>query len=486
MLINSFSNHLSYVNNHKKPISLNNKTIPLKNTDSLVRNIRFGSINNLSPESHQIINQLKNKYSHLKNKNVLLLYSGGLDTSFLTKFFSHEVGAKVYTVSFDVGEDLREQSKIGDRAKLLGAIKHSHIDLKDPFANDRCAKAIMANAFYQDSHPLSSSLSRPLMSEAAIGLAKQFNCVGVIHGSSPWQNNAPRFNNALRALSKTIEPITPVLDNNIPRNTEDEYLRHHGVIIRNSEDKLFSADYNLWAPEAEDGHLQQINRAPEESLFRMTKPVEKTPSKAQFIDLEFEKGLPTRYKFVENAENPTAENDVANSLKDLPKKPLSGLISELNQIAGEHGIGRYDTMEHRPAGFKEREVHEAPAATVMIQAKKELERTVLDQKTLNKKWADGRLWTEMVCEGDWFHPLVQHLGKSLEEMSQRVNGVVRMKLFKGNAMPIARASEHSLDSHNTGADKAFASTSHPDGSYFTWRGADGIFSRRTDTAASKH
>jgi argininosuccinate synthase len=432
-----------------------------------------------SPELQTLIDQLKAKYAHLKGKNVLLLYSGGLDTSFLTKFFSHEVKANVYTISFDVGEDQRERGKIAARAKELGAVTHLHKDLKEKFANERCAQAIIANALYQDAHPLSSSLSRPLMSETAIDLAKEHGCVGVIHGSSPWQNNAPRFNNALASLSKTIAPITPVLDNNISRNKEDEYLRHFGMIIRAGEDKIYSADYNLWAPEAEDGILQKINRIAGENLFHITKSLESASNTPQYLDIEFEKGLPIRYA-LHSVEHVEKNPETPTTLAGQASKPLLNLIPELNQIGGEHGIGRYDTLEHRPAGFKEREVHEAPAATMIIQAKKELERCVLDQKSLNKKAADGRLWTEMVCEGDWYHPLTRSLSKSLEEMSQRTNGVVRLKLFKGTAMPVARASEYSLDSHNVQADKAFLTTQHPDGNYFTWRGADGIFSRRTE------
>jgi argininosuccinate synthase len=449
------------------------------------RRVAFGSVEKdlfvskaFSPGLQAMQAQLKKNYAQLKGKNVLLLYSGGLDTSFLTKFFSHDIGAKVHTVSFDVGEDQRENAKIKQRAEHLGALRHVHVDVKEPFANDRCAKAILANALYQDSHPLSSSLSRPLMSEKAIELAKKFNCVGIIHGSSPWQNNAPRFNNALRSLSKTIEPITPVLDNNISREHEDEYLRHFGVVIRKGEDKLYSADYNLWAPEAEDGVLQKINKEPAESLFRLSKPPEHGPNQPQYVDIEFKHGLPIRYQAL-TPEEAKKQSEVALTLPEQANKPLLQMIPELNQLAGAHGVGRFDTLEHRPAGFKEREVHEAPAAAVIIEAKKELERSVLDQKTLNKKRADDRQWTEMVCEGDWFHPLTQSLMKTIEDMSQRTTGVVRMKLYKGSARAVARASEHSMDSHNTQADKAFASTAHPDGSYFTWRGADGIFSRRT-------
>lgn len=434
-----------------------------------------------SPDLQKMIDQLTAKYAHLKGKNVLLLYSGGLDTSFLTKFFSHEVKANVYTISFDVGEDQREQSKIAERAKKLGAVTHLHKDLKEKFANERCAEAIIANALYNDSHPLSSSLSRPLMSETAIDLAKEHGCVGVIHGSSPWQNNAPRFNNALASLSKTIVPITPVLDNDIPRNKEDEYLRHFGVIIRAGEDKIYSADYNLWAPEAEDGILQKINRAAGENLFRITKSPKLALENIQFLDIEFEKGLPIRYTL--HSEEYAQENpDTPHTLAGQVSKRLLTLIPELNQIGGDHGIGRYDALEHRPAGFKEREVHEAPAATMIIQAKKDLERCVLDQETLDLQAIMTRKWIRKVCEGDWYHPLTRNLSKSLEEMSQRVNGVVRLELGKGSSRPVARASEYSLDSHNVQANKAFSTTQHPNGSYFTWRGADGIFSRRTEKA----
>ena len=375
----------------------------------------------MSGKLKNLLNSIKKQYSFLKDKKVVLLYSGGVDTSFLIKIFKEEVGVKeLYAVTFDLGGfNKKEISKIIRRAKQLGAI-HVYKNAKKDFV-PYIQKAIQANAIYYGAHPLSSSLSRPLKSKLVLDIANKHACSAIVHGSTSLQNNAVRFNKSFSFLhkEKNIKIITPLEDIEISRELEYQYLALSNLEIEQNEDNLFSSDCNYWALEGEDGRIRkEAFFQPDEPFFHMTVNPTKALKHPEYLDIYFNKGIPISI--------------------NKKKYSLLDLIEKLNKIAGKHGVGRYDSMEGRVQGFKEREIHEAPAASVLIEAHKDLERTILTNKELLDKGIADLKWIDKVCFGEWYALSTQKLNVYIESINKKITGTVRMELYKGHTRPVGR------------------------------------------------
>lgn len=401
-----------------------------------------------------------NKYKQFHR--ILLFFSGGLDTSFLLKWFTKEVGSEVITVSFDLGGDKIEIKKIEQRAKKLGSQKHLFIDAKKEFVDDYCWRAVRANAIFENAHPLSSSLSRPLMSKLGVKLARKYNCQAIMHGSNGWQNNSARFDTAIRVLADDIEIVEPVMENNISREFEYEYLKQNGLQIDKKEDNLLSSDNNLWGREIEDGVLENIEKEPNNKIYHITNSPESAPDKADYVDIEFLKGLPVR----------------VNGKKLEPQK----IVEYLNKIGGKHGVGRHDAMEDKIIGYKMREIHESPAATMLIVAHNDLETLVLPRKTLSIKNMVDLEWTELVCYGLWYHPLREELEAFIDKVNERVTGLIRMKLYKGSAKIVGRQSKHGLYKKNLNGrmEKVFSQSPYPNRNFYDYYSYEAKISKLTE------
>ncbi|EKD43465.1 MAG: hypothetical protein ACD_72C00261G0002 [uncultured bacterium] len=358
-----------------------------------------------------------------KYKKILLLYSGGLDTSFLLKYFSTELGVEVLTVAFDLGGCKNETDVIEQRAMALGSKKHFNIKADKIFVDEYCSLAIKANALFKNRHPLSSSLSRPLMAKISADIAKQNNCDGIMHGSNGWQNNSARFDTAILCLSD-IKIVEPVMENNLSREYEYDYLKKHGIEIGKKEDNLLSSDNNIWGREIEDGMLENMYSEPDENIYKLTSDINSTPNIPAYYEIEFRNGLPIKL------------NGLEISLLDI--------IKHLNYIGGKHGVGRHDALEDKIIGYKMREIHESPAATILIYAHQDLEQLVLPQRTLKIKNIIDTEWTELACFGLWYHPARKQLDAYIEKTSELLNGTVRIKLFKSNIKIVGRKSKHAL------------------------------------------
>lgn len=356
---------------------------------------------------------------YAKFKRILLLFSGGLDTSFLVKFFSLELKCEVITVSFNLSGS--KSNGLRKKALSLGAKEHIEMEATEEFLNEYCLFALKANARHNGAHPLSSSLSRPLMAKLAVKLACQLNCDAVMHGSSGWQNNPARFNNAFRALSKKVEVLTPILDLNIKREDEFEYLKFKGVVIEKKEDDLYSSDENIWSREIEDGNLENHTFEVSNEVYKFTNSIEDSPNFPEFVEIEFKHGTPVSL----NGE----------------KLPFIEIVKKLNQTGGLHGVGRFDFFEDRVSGVKMREIHESPAAHILILAHKDLENTLLPKRLLSVKNYVDQIWSETVCFGFWYHPLKKALDAFIEKSNEKINGGVRVKLYKGNPIVVARKVE---------------------------------------------
>ncbi|MEJ5328030.1 MAG: argininosuccinate synthase [Candidatus Bathyarchaeia archaeon] len=359
-------------------------------------------------------------------EKIVLAYSGGLDTSVMIKWLQEKYNADVITVTANVGqpEDLKE---IEAKAKKLGALKHYSIDAKEEFAKDYVFPAIKANALYEGKYPISTSLSRPLIAQKMVEIAEKEGATGLAHGCTGKGNDQVRFDVTLGALAPDLKIIAPVREWNMTREEEIEYAKAKGIPVSNAA-KKYSIDQSIWGRSIECGVLEDASKEPPEDAFEWTVSPEKAPDKPEYVTIQFEAGVP-----------------VALNGKKLD--PLT-LIETLNKTAGKHGIGRIDHIEDRLVGIKSREIYECPAATVIIEAHKDLEKMVLTRhEVLFKQQIDAQ-WTFLAYAGLWVEPLKEDLDAFINKTQEKVNGEVRVKLYKGGLQIVGRSSPMSLYDKN--------------------------------------
>ncbi len=355
-------------------------------------------------------------------KKVVLAYSGGLDTSVMVKWLNEKYGFDVVTVTVDVGqqEDLKA---IEEKAKLVGAVKHYTIDAKKEFIERFVFPAIKANALYEGKYPLSSALSRPLIAEKLVEVARKEEASVVAHGCTGRGNDQVRFEVTIEALAPNLKIIAPVREWKLTREEEIVYAKKHGIPVTPKKHP-YSIDQNLWGRSIECGPLDNPEEEPPSDVFEWTVDPEKAPNKPEYVTIKFENGIPTAI----NGKNLDGVN----------------LISYLNSVAGRHGVGRIDHIEDRVVGLKSREVYECPAAVCLLEAHKDLEKLVLTKHELMfKEWVDLQ-WSWLVYSGLWVEPLKEDLEAFIENTQKRVFGEVRLKLFKGNVLVVGRTSPFSL------------------------------------------
>ncbi|MGN1387835.1 MAG: argininosuccinate synthase [Bacillus sp. (in: firmicutes)] len=358
----------------------------------------------------------------MANQKVVLAYSGGLDTSVAIKWIQNQ-GYDVIACCLDVGEG-KDLEFIKNKALTVGAVKSYVIDAKDEFANDFALAALQAHTLYEGKYPLVSALSRPLISKKLVEVAELEGAVAVAHGCTGKGNDQVRFEVAISALNPDLQVLAPVREWSWSREEEIQYAINNDIPIPINLDSPFSIDQNLWGRSNECGILEDPWAAPPADAYELTSSLEDAPDVADIVEITFEQGVPV------------ALNGKHYKLADL--------IVELNSLAGKHGVGRIDHVENRLVGIKSREVYEAPAAMTLIAAHKELEDLTLVKEVAHFKPVIEKKLTELIYEGLWFSPLKDALLGFLKETQQYVNGVVRVKLFKGHAIVEGRKSENSL------------------------------------------
>ncbi|MEM3462553.1 MAG: argininosuccinate synthase [Candidatus Bathyarchaeia archaeon] len=357
-------------------------------------------------------------------KEVLVLaYSGGLDTSVAIKWIQEKYGFDVVTLTLDLGQG-SDFKLIEEKALRLGALRHYSIDAKEEFANEYIARAIKANALYEGKYPLSTALSRPLISKKLVEVAWKEGAIGVAHGSTGKGNDQVRFEVTVRALDPSLKIIAPIREWGLSREEELEYARRHGIPLSEELGKTFSVDKNLWGRSVEGGPLEDPSAEPPEAAFEWTRPPERAPDSPAYLEMAFEGGLPVGLNGV--------------------RKGLVDLISELNALAGLHGVGRIDHLEDRLVGIKSREVYECPAAMAILEAHLDLEKAVLTRHELEIKQMIDSAWSRLVYYGLWVDPLREDLEGFIDRTQERVSGIVKMKLYKGSASVVGRSSPFSL------------------------------------------
>ncbi|KIL43840.1 argininosuccinate synthase [Jeotgalibacillus soli] len=355
-------------------------------------------------------------------KKVVLAYSGGLDTSVAIQWLKDK-GYAVVACCLDVGEG-KDLAFIKEKALTVGAIESHVIDAKDEYAEDFALIALQAHTLYEGKYPLISALSRPLIAKKLVEVAGKTGATAVAHGCTGKGNDQVRFEVAIQALNPDLEVLAPVREWGWSREQEIEYAKQHNIPIPINLDSPYSIDQNLWGRSNECGILEDPWAAPPEGAYDLTAPLEATPDVPETIEITFEQGVPV-------------------ALNGQTMK-LSTMILTLNEVAGKHGVGRIDHVENRLVGIKSREVYECPGAMTLIKAHKELEDLTLVKEMAHFKPVIEKKITEMIYEGLWFSPLTPALQAFLKETQQYVNGVVRVKLFKGHAIVEGRKSPNSL------------------------------------------
>ena len=356
-------------------------------------------------------------------KKVVLAYSGGVDTSVCIPYLKQEWGVEeVITFAADLGQG-DELEPIRLKALEAGASQSMVGDLIQPFIEEFAFPAIRANALYEGRYPLSTALARPLIARRLVEVAREVGADAVAHGCTGKGNDQVRFDVAIAALAPDLKVLTPAREWGMSREETIAYGERCGIPAPVSKKSPYSIDLNLLGRSVEAGPLEDPMVAPPEEVFAMSVSVDAAPSQAQEIEIGFEGGNPV-------------------SIDGVRLAPVE-LIREANRLAGMHGIGRLDMIENRVVGIKGREIYETPGLLMLIQAHQELESLTLAADVLRTKRQLEMQWADLVYQGLWFGPLKEALDGFMDRTQAHVNGVVRLRLHKGNAIVTGRASSDS-------------------------------------------
>ncbi len=357
------------------------------------------------------------------NKQVVLGFSGGLDTSFCVEWLKEEGFDEVVCVTLDIGQEV-DSSTVRSKAEKLGVKTIKVIDGKENFVHFFLMPALKANALYQNVYPLATALSRPYIGKVIADVAMEMGIRYVAHGCTGKGNDQVRIEMAIRSIMPDAEILGPVRDNNFSRDYEIEYLRSRNIDLSFTKENSYSIDQNLWGRSICAGILEDISVTPPEEVYEWTRSIDKCPEDAEEIEIEFASGVPVR-------------------LNNKMLRP-SSIIEKLNEIGGTHGIGRIDHIEDRLVGIKSREIYEAPAALILIRAHQALEALTLSRSSLDFKRLVEDEYARLIYLGDWFSLHHMNLLAYLQNNQVVVDGVIRLKLHKGNCIVVGRRSDLAL------------------------------------------
>ena len=353
-------------------------------------------------------------------KRVILAYSGGLDTSVAVRWMIEQLGVEVVCLSADVGQ---EGTLEGNREKALGAgaIAYEQLDLREQFATEFLAPVIKANALYEGKYPLVSALSRPLIVQHQVELARRYGADGIAHGCTGKGNDQVRFEVSAMALAPDLELVAPGRNWGFTREDSIAYAAQHGIAVSATKEKLYSIDDNLWGRAIECGEMEDPWATPPDGVWQMTRPTETEPRE---VVISYEAGLPTKV--------------------DGVAMPLHELIVHLNGVVGSYGWGRLDMVENRRVGIKSRETYEAPGALAVMMAHADLESITVERDLGREKFRLEHRYAELVYDGLWFSPLKTALDAFIDASQAHVTGDVRLRLSPGVCEVVGRRGPRSL------------------------------------------
>ena len=357
---------------------------------------------------------------------VVLAYSGGLDTSVAIKWIKEKYNLDVIALTIDVGNE-RDFSTIRQKALNVGAIKALVVDAKDSYVKEYVFPALQADALYEGEYPLATALARPLMAKLLVDAARGEGASTVAHGCTGKGNDQVRFEVSINALAPELKIIAPAREWGMTREQTINYAQRYGIPVSVTAASPYSIDENLWGRSIECGVLEDPWVEAPEEVFTWTRSVGEAPDKSEYVEIGFEKGVPVT----------------------IDGQQLDGvsLIQQLNELAGRHGVGRIDHLENRLVGIKSREIYEAPAATVLLQAHQALEAMTLSKSQLRFKQKVAQEYADLIYNGLWFTALHQDLAAYIKSSQRFVTGIVRLKLFKGSSSVVGRKSPFSLYSY---------------------------------------
>jgi argininosuccinate synthase len=356
---------------------------------------------------------------------VLLLYSGGLDTSVMLKWIQDEYEAEVVALTVNLGQPGEDYDVVQGKALNLGAIAAEVVDAREEFARDFVVPAIKANAIYGLGYPLFTALGRPLIAKLAVDYARRHNCDTIAHGCTGKGNDQVRIEATIATLAPELKVIAPVRGWQMGREEEIAYARQHGIPIKGgAEHTPYSIDDNLWGRSSEGRWIEELDHAPDDDVFGLVTRPEEAPDEGEVVTVEFERGVPVAL----NGE----------------RLGIVELLDRAAELGCRHGVGIVDHIEDRIVGLKVRDIYEVPAAAIILPAHAELERLV---GTIHQNQFKGELdrkWAYLVYAGLWWEPLRSDLDAYMESANAQVTGTIGMKLYKGAARVVTRASPNAV------------------------------------------
>jgi argininosuccinate synthase len=356
---------------------------------------------------------------------VLLLYSGGLDTSVMLKWIQERYEAEVVALTVNLGQPGEDYEVIEGKAKQLGALECHVVDARDEFARDYVAPAIKANALYGGGYPLFTALGRPLIAKLAVDHARRSGCDTIAHGCTGKGNDQVRIEATVATLAPELKVIAPVRSWQMGREEEVAYAREHGIPVKGgTEVAPYSIDDNLWGRSSEGRWIEELDHAPEDDVFALVTRPEEAPDEPEVVEVSFEHGLP-----------------VALNGERLELVPL---LERAAEVGARHGVGIVDHIEDRIVGLKVRDIYEVPAAAIILPAHQELEKLVGTIHQNQFKPQLDRQWAYLVYAGLWWEPLRADLDAYVEHVNRQVTGTIGMKLYKGSARVVTRESPNAV------------------------------------------
>ncbi|NMH60070.1 argininosuccinate synthase [Alteromonas ponticola] len=366
----------------------------------------------------------------MKNINkVVLAYSGGLDTSAIIPWLKENYDCEVIAFAADVGQGDEELEGLYEKALASGASDCHIVDLKEEFVAEYIYPTVMTGAVYEGEYLLGTSMARPVIAKAQVAIARKVGADALCHGCTGKGNDQVRFESAFAALAPDLQVIAPWREwDMVSREDLLDYLATRNIPTTASATKIYSRDANAWHISHEGGELEDPWQAPSDQVWTLTCSPEQAPDKAQTVTLSFEQG-----KLVK--------------VDDTLLSPYQAL-TQLNQVAAQHGVGRSDIVENRLVGMKSRGCYETPGGTVLLKAYKALETMVLDKMSLKHREQLALEFSHLVYDGRWFTPLCHAILAGASVFAQQITGDVVVKLYKGQATVVQRQSPNSLYSED--------------------------------------
>lgn len=360
----------------------------------------------------------------MAKEKVILAYSGGLDTSVIVTWLKENYDCEVICVCCNAGQN-DDFDKINAKALATGGSKSYVLDIREEFITDYIWPTLKAGAIYENDYLLGTSMARPLMAKKLVEIANQEGAYFIAHGCTGKGNDQVRFESTIKALDPSIKIIAPWREWELT-SREDciAYAEAHNIPIEQTVKKIYSRDENIWHISHEGGNLENPWNEHLDDIHVKSVPIEAAPDKATYVEITFEKGIPV-------------------ALDGVKMGPIE-LLTKLNDLGAANGVGTIDIIENRLVGMKSRGVYETPGGTILFKAHAALEKLILDRDTIQYKNIVSQKFAQLVYDGLWFTPLREAISAFVDSIQENVDGIVKMKLYKGSAIPAATQSPNSL------------------------------------------